>query len=168
MVLNFQKVIFLAKNINIFLNTAACSLQVVLQNHLRHLAGNAGTEADYALVICSQHVLVYTRLIIKALQLTDADDFHQVMVACIVLRQQNQMVHAAVIFFQMRALSKIHLAADNRLDACLGTLLIKFHCTVHCAMVGNRQAVHAQLLGIGHQLRDFRSAVQQAVFRMYM
>ena len=78
------------------------------------------------------------------------------------------MVHAAVIFFQMRALCKIYLAADNRLDACLGTLLIKFHCAVHCAMVGNRQAVHAQLLGVGHQLRDFRSAVQQAVFRMYM
>ena len=168
MVLNFQKVIFLAENIDIFLNTAACSLQVVLQNHLRHLAGNAGTEADNALVIRSQHVLVYAWLIIKALQLTDADDFHQVMVACIVLRQQNQMVHAAVIFFQMRALGQIDLAADNRLDACLGTLLIKFHCAVHRAMVGNRQAVHAQLLGIGHQLVDFRSAIQQAVFRMYM
>ena len=168
MVLNFQKVVFLAENVYIFLNAATCSLQVVLQNHLRHLAGNAGTEADNALVIRSQHVLVYAWFIIKALQLTDADDFHQVMVACIVLRQQNQMVHAAVIFFQMRALRKIHLAADNRLDACLGTLLIKFHCAVHCAMVGNRQAVHAQLLGIGHQLRDFRSAVQQAVFRMYM
>ena len=78
------------------------------------------------------------------------------------------MVHAAVILFQMRALCKIHLAADNRLDTFLGALLIKFHCAVHCAMVGNRQAVHAQLLGIGHQLGDFRSAVQQAVFRMYM
>ena len=155
MVLNFQKVVFLAENIDIFLNAATCSLQVVLQNHLRHLAGNAGTEADNALVIRSQHVLVYAWFIIKALQLTDADDFHQVMVACIVLRQQNQMVHAAVIFFQMRALRKIHLAADNRLDACLGTLLIKFHCAVHCAVVGNRQAVHPQLLGIGHQLRDF-------------
>ena len=78
------------------------------------------------------------------------------------------MVHATVIFFQMRALGQIHLAADNRLDACLGTLLIKFHCAVHCAMVGNRQTVHAQLLGVSHQLVDFRSAVQQAVFRMYM
>ena len=167
-VLNFQKVIFLTENIYIFLNTAACSLQVVLQNHLRHFTGNAGTEADYALVICSQHVLVYAWFIIKALQLTDADNLHQVMVACIVLRQQNQMVHAAVIFFQMRALRKIYLAADNRLDACLGALLIKFHCAVHRAVVGNRQTVHSQLLGIGHQLRDFRSAVQQAVFRMYM
>ena len=168
MVLNFQKVVFLAENVYIFLNAATCSLQVILQNHLRHLAGNAGTEADNALVIRSQHVLVYAWFIIKSLQLTDADDFHQVMVACIVLRQQNQMVHAAVIFFQMRALRKIHLAADNRLDTCLGALLIKFHCAVHCAMVGNRQTVHAQLLGIGHQLGDFRSAVQQAVFRMYM
>ena len=88
-VLNFQKVIFLTENIYIFLNTAARSLQVVLQNHLRHLAGNAGTEADYALVIGAQYVLVYTRLIIKALQLTDADNLHQVMVACIVLRQQD-------------------------------------------------------------------------------
>ena len=167
-VLNFQKIIFLAENVYIFLNAATCSLQVVLQNHLRYLAGNAGTEADNALVIGTQYVLVYARLIVKALQLTDADDFHQVMVACIVLRQQNQMVHAAVIFFQMRTLGQIYLAADNRLDACLGTFLIKFHCAVHCAMVGNRQAVHAQLLGIGHQLVDFRSAVQQAVFCMYM
>ena len=89
MVLNFQKVIFFAENINIFLNTAACSLQVILQNHLRHLAGNTGTEADNALVIGAQYVLVYTRFIVKALQLTDADDFHQVMVACIVFRQQD-------------------------------------------------------------------------------
>ena len=168
MVLNFQKVVFLAENVYIFLNAATCSLQVVLQNHLRYLAGNAGTEADNAIVIGTQYVLVYARLIVKALQLTDADDFHQVMVACIVLRQQNQMVHAAVIFFQMRTLGQIYLAADNRLDACLGTFLIKFYRTVHRAMVGNRQAVHAQLLGIGHQLVDFRSAVQQAVFRMYM
>ena len=78
------------------------------------------------------------------------------------------MVHAAVILFQMRALCKIYLAADNRLDACFGTLLIKFHRAVHCAVVGNRQTVHAQLLSVGHQLRNFRSAVQQAVFRMYM
>ena len=155
MVLNFQKVVFLAENVYIFLNAATCSLQVVLQNHLRYLAGNAGTEADNALVIRSQYVLVYTRLIVKALQLTNADNFHQVMVACIVLRQQNQMIHAAVILFQMRALGQVNLAADNRLDACLGTFLIKFHCAVHRAMVGNRQAVHAQLLGIGHQLRDF-------------
>ena len=88
-VLNFQKVIILAENVYIFLNAATCSLQVVLQNHLRYLAGNAGTEADNALVIRSQHVLVYAWFIIKSLQLTDADDFHQVMVACIVLRQQN-------------------------------------------------------------------------------
>ena len=155
MVLNFQKVVFLAENVYIFLNAATCSLQVVLQNHLRYLAGNAGTEADNALVIRSQYVLVYTRLIVKALQLTNADNFHQVMVACIVLRQQNQMIHAAVILFQMRALGQVNLAADNRLDACLGTFLIKFHCAVHCAVVGNRQAVHPQLLGIGHQLRDF-------------
>ena len=167
-VLNFQKIIFLAENVYIFLNAATCSLQVVLQNHLRYLAGNAGTEADNALVVGAQYVLVYTRLIVKALQLTDADNFHQVMVACIVLRQQNQMIHATVILFQMRTLGQVNLAADNRLDACLGTFLIKFHCAVHRAMVGNRQAVHAQLLGIGHQLRDFRSAVQQAVFRMYM
>ena len=89
MVLNFQKVVFLAENVYIFLNAATCSLQVVLQNHLRHLAGNAGTEADNALVIGTQHVLVYAWFIIKALQLTNADNFHQVMVACIVLRQQN-------------------------------------------------------------------------------
>ena len=88
-VLNFQKIIFLAENINIFLNAATCSLQVVLQNHLRHLAGNAGTEADNALVIRSQHVLVYAWFIIKDLQLTDADNLHQVMVARIVLRQQK-------------------------------------------------------------------------------
>ena len=101
MVLNFQKVIFFAEYIDIFLNTAACSLQIVLQNHLRYLAGNAGAEADNALVISAQYILVYARFIVKALQLTDADNFHQVMVACIVLRQQNQMVHAAVILFQM-------------------------------------------------------------------
>ena len=89
MVLNFQKVVFLAENVYIFLNAAACSLQVVLQNHLRHLTGNAGAEADNALVIGAQYVLVYTRLIVKALQLTDADNLHQVMVARIVLRQQN-------------------------------------------------------------------------------
>ena len=89
MVLNFQKVVFLAENVYIFLNAATCSIQVVLQNHLRHLAGNAGTEADNALVIGTQYVLVYAWFIIKALQLTDADNLHQVMVARIVLRQQN-------------------------------------------------------------------------------
>ena len=78
------------------------------------------------------------------------------------------MEHATVVLFKMRACGQVNLAAQNRLDALLFALLIELHRSVHSTVVRNGQAIHAQLLGVGHQLVDFRSAIKQAIFRMHM
>ena len=167
-ILDFQKIIVLAKNIDIFLHTATRTVHITAVNQARHLTGDTGAEADNALAIGTQDVLIYARLIIKAFQLSLADNLHEIVVANIVFGQQNQMVTRFFCHIEMRALRQVHLAADNRLDACLRAFLIKFHRAVHYAVVSNRQAVHPQLLRIGDKLRDFRRAVEQAVFCMYM
>ena len=167
-ILDFQKIIVLAKNVDIFLHAATRTVHIAAVNQARHLTGDAGAEADNALAIGAQDVLIYARLIIKAFQLSLADNPHEIVVANIVFGQQNQMVTRFLCHIEMRALRQVHLAADNRLDACLRAFLIKLHCAVHYAVVSNRQAVHPQLLRIGDKLRDFRCAVKQAIFCMYM
>ena len=167
-ILDFQKIIVLAKNVDIFLHAATRTVHIAAVYQARHLTGDAGAEADNALAIGAQDVLIYARLIIKAFQLSLADNPHEIVIANIVFGQQNQMVTRFLCHIEMRALRQVHLAADNRLDACLRAFLIKFHRAVHYAVVSNRQAVHPQLLRIGDKLRDFRRAVEQAVFCMYM
>ena len=58
----------------------------------RHLSRQAGGKGDDSLMILIQKFHIHTGLIVKALCETAADDFHQVGVSRIVLRQQDQMI----------------------------------------------------------------------------
>ena len=62
----------------------------------------------------------------------------------------------------------INLTADNGLYACLSGRHKKLDSTIHNAMVGYRQAIHTQLSGPLHQLRNTAHAVKQAILGMDM
>ncbi len=57
----------------------------------------------------------------------------------------------------------VELTADDGLDLRLFCLLVELDDAVQGAVVGDGQAVHAQFLGAGDQLRDTAHAVEQAV-----
>jgi len=64
--------------------------------------------------------------------------------------------------------SHVDLAADDRMDAGGLGRFIELDHAVHNAVVGDRQSLHAQFLGPGHQLVDLAGAVQKAVAGMGM
>ena len=78
------------------------------------------------------------------------------------------MVNASALAAVKPRLRNINLAANNGLDIHFLRLLIKINGTVHHAVVGNGNAVHAEFFGTRQQQIYFRGAVKQAVLRMYM
>ena len=88
-VLNLQKIVVLAKNINIFLNAAPRPLHIILENQHGQLPGYTGAKANQALTMSPQSILIDAGLVVKALYLTYAHQLHQIMVAGVVFCQQN-------------------------------------------------------------------------------
>ena len=74
----------------------------------------------------------------------------------------------AVNFIKPAALSNVDLAADDRLDAALFSLLYKVDHAVHHAVIGNGNAFLPHLLRFIEQLFNAASAVQKAVFGVHM
>ena len=110
-VLNLQKIVVLAKNINIFLNAAPRPLHIILENQHGQLPGYAGAKANQALTMSPQSILVNAGLVIKAFYLANAHQLHQIMVASVIFCQQNQVEHAPVILFEMGARGQVNLTA---------------------------------------------------------
>ena len=135
-----------------------------------HLARQAGTEGNDALMVGFQHLIIHTGLIIKAVHKSLGHDFHKVVVSGIIFRQQNQMIVAvlAIGVFPFKAGTgrHINLAADDGLDAHFPCRTVKVNDAIHNAMVGDGHAVHAKLFGPRRQLFDLTGTVQQTVLCM--
>ena len=140
------------------------------QDELRDFAGEAGGEGDQALVVLLQQLFIHPRLVVEAFQVGFGGQLDQVLVAGLVLGQQDQVVvvFIAGVAAEVAARGDIDLAADDGLDAGLSGCLVELDDAVHHAVVGDGQAVHAQLFGPCHQLRDAAHAVEQAVFGVDM
>ena len=94
---------------------------------------------------------------------------HQVLIALVVLAQENEMaVIAACGGFVQAVAANVHLAADDGLDARVLHGGVEVDGAVHHAVVGDGAHVHAQLLHPLHQLGDAACAVQETVFRVQM
>jgi hypothetical protein len=61
-------------------------------------------------------------------------------------------------------LGDIDFAADDGFYACFLSCHIEIDDAIHGAVVGDRQAVHAQFLGSGNELRYATHAIEEAVF----
>ena len=67
-----------------------------------------------------------------------------------------------------RVRRKVHLAADDRVDALGFAGAVKVDHAVHDAVVGQRAGGLSQLRHAVHQAFDAARTVQQAVFTMHM
>ena len=93
------------------------------------------------------------------------------MIALVVFTKQHQMIGTGLRcfdFFIARRVCNIDLTANNGLDACLFTSLIKFHNTVHRTVIGNGYRSVSALGSTRRDILDPASTVKQTVFTMQM
>ena len=144
---------------------------VVFQQQVLHASGQAGRQGDDAFAVGRQKLAVHAGFIVEARLIGFGNDLDQVLVAGLVLREQDQVALVLVehgVLVEAGAGGRIDLAADDGLDALLFALFVELHAAEHDAVVRDGQRLHAQFLGAGDELVDARSAVQQTVFGMYV
>ena len=168
-VLHLQEKVLFPKNFQILLHGCFRPGHIPLQNMHGNLPGHTGAQTDDAFVVTAQQFLIDAGLAIKAFQIAPGHQLHQILVAGIIFRQQDQMIPVAAFILTVAVRrSQIHFAADNGPHALLLCFLVKLHGAVHVAVVGHGDAVHAQGFGITDQLRRFGRTVQQAELGMDM
>ncbi len=96
-----------------------------------------------------QHLHVYTWSVVVTFREAAADNFNQVGITRIILRQQHQMVVPILPAGQLSVESgtgrHVDLTADNGIDPCRCGLLIELNDAIHDSMVCDGRTVHAQL-----------------------
>ena len=96
-----------------------------------------------------------------------ADEFQQVVVALVVLRQKQQVVQLRLhVLAQGLVGGEVHLAAKDGLHALARLLLHRvarvgeFHHARHDAVVGDSHRRHVQLGGAAHHVLDMGESVE--------
>ena len=145
------------------------SFIVAVQKHPLHISRKAGAEADDALAVSPEYVLVDTRLIVVAFHVSYGYDLDEILVAGFIFCKQNQMPLTFVpfgIFISMSSGSCVYLAADDGPDALSLAFLIEIHRSEHGTVVGDGKAGHTQFLSSGNHVLYPGSAVKKTVFSM--
>ena len=114
-----------------------------------------------------QHLLVDARArLVAACVCAMRRQLEQIMVADLILGQQQQVVVfvAAGLLFERG--DRVALNAYNWLDARRFARLVELDGAIHAAVVGEGQRIHAARFGRLDQPLDTRLAVEQAIFGM--
>ena len=169
-ILQFNVVIALTKEVAIPQGRSLSALVIAGQDRLRNLTRQAGREADETFVVLLQQLLIHTRLGVEALDKGGRDQLGKVFIACLVLAQQDQMIVPIDLVHLIKAGAGgyIDLTADDWLDARLFGRLVKLHTAVHHTVVGAGNGSLATLLHPIHQLVNAAGTIQQTVFCMDM
>ncbi len=165
MVHHLDKVVALAHDVLHHQGVRLRLIVAAIQQQAGQFARQAGAQRDKPLVVLAQQVIVDARLVIKPAGKALAHQLHEVLIALVVLAQQNQVAVLArhgLLFCHIRA--DVHLAADDRVDALAQARLVEVHHTIHCPMVGDGAGIHAHPLDLFDQVADAARAVQKAIF----
>ena len=119
-------------------------------------------------MVLLQQLLIHAGLGVKALHKSGRYHLAEVLVACFVFAQQDQVVVAVdlVHFVKTGAGGNVDLTADDGLDACFFRCLVKLHAPIHHPVVGAGNGSLSAFLHPVHQLVDAAGTVQQTVFGM--
>ena len=169
-ILNFEEKIARPEDFGIFLRQRHRFINRSLGAGFRDLAFQTGRQTDQPLAVLPENLLIDARLIMEALQMADGNQMHQIIVALVILRQQNQMqiIGLSAVAMIHPFAGDVHFATDDRLNACFLSLLIKIDHAVQHAVIGNRQMLLPQLLGHLNGIRHLARTIEQAVFRVKM
>jgi hypothetical protein len=166
--LDFEPEALRAERLTEPFGAAASFVQVSLSEIQRNLTGQAGSEAHEATRVMGQHLLVNPGPPVEPLHEADRRQPDQVAVSFAVPGQQHQVAvgrRRPVWLLPKRAGTEgeIRLEAENGSDLLPFGVLVERPGSMHVAMVGNGQAVHAKFPDLGHEIRDPVGPVQQGV-----
>ena len=168
-VLELQEEAVLAEDLAVAAGDRAGQLPVVDLERLGDLAAQAGDQADQALAVAREVLEVDPRLVVVAVDVGVGDQPAQVLVAGVVLGQQDEVEGLAVglaLLGGHRARRDVRLDADDRLDALGLRGLVEGDRAVEGAVVGDGHRIHALLGRRVDQLGDPAEAVEEAELRV--
>ena len=123
-------------------------------------------------MIFIQHLHVHPGPVIIPFRKAPADDFHQVGISGIILRQQHQMVISVLpsggLLIKPGVGRHINLAADYGFDPLRLRSPIEINHTIHHAVIRNGGTVHAQFFHPGNIFFYFVGTIQKRIFRVDM
>ena len=165
------QIVILAEDALVPLNRLVGSVHIPRHNAARNLAGDAGGRADEPFVVFLDHLVAHARLaVIHSLDVAGGDYLHQVLVALIVLGQQDEVVVFAVLaIFEVMVvmLGYVGLAAQDWLD--VGVFLADveelLH-TIHVAVVRDCQTRHLELVRTGEELLYVGHPIEDGILGM--
>ncbi len=144
---------------------------------LGHLATDARRTADQVLVVFFKHVVVDTRTHVVAIDPADRHRLDKVLVAGLVLGQQDKVPTRAVLLALLlvqRATRHIDLASENRLDGRQSGLLALLVVALgdveelldseHVAVVGDGESRHIVVRSLVPEPRNLALPVEQRIF----
>ena len=162
------QVVVVAEHLLVPLDDFIDLFHVAGKDGARDLTRHAGGAADQALVVLLQHLMADAGTVVHALDVRRGHDLHEVLVALVVLRQQDQVV-IALLLHPVVPHRHVRLAPDDRLHRrMLLRVLEELLHSVHVPMVRDRQPGHPELLGAVEQVVDGRLAVQDGILGMYV
>src|SRR6266545_4572441 len=172
-VLEFEIKIFRAERLLEPIHGGARLIQPVLLDQFGNFTGETSGKHDEALVVLRQNFFVDARLVVIALQMRRGGESDQVLVARLVLRQQDKMMvnvlaAAGRLFVEATAGRNIHLATDDRFDAFVASGLIKIDRAVEHTVVGDREGGKLQFMRLVHQPVEAAGAVEQRILGVQM
>ncbi len=169
MLLQFHEEAVRAEDVVIPVHAAHGFFGRVVQQGPRDLGRHAARGADQPFGVRRQKVVVDAGIIVEALQLRRGGDLEQVLVAGLVLGQQQQVIGGPVqlgVAVLHAARRHVGFQPDDRLDAGFFGRLVEVDHAEHRAVVGDGHRRHIHLFDALDQLLDVREAVEQRVFGM--
>ena len=144
------------------------------EQHRRQLARQAARQADDALRVLGEQILVHPRPVVEPLQVGRGHQLQQVPVPRLVLGEEREVVVLLLVLagvpLEPRARRHVGFDPDDRLDPGGATALEEPERPEHRPVIGHRNRRHAVARGLGEDGRrvrmelrglDTRGAVEQ-------
>ena len=140
------------------------ALVVSVQKLLRDLACKTGRRADEALAVLLQHLGVDPGLVVETLQVRDAVELHEVVVALVVHCQEDEVVVVVSRVLQGSSFGvDVEFASGDRLDAGFLAGIVEVNHAEHVAVVGYGKGLHSELLCLGNVSGNGSRTVEERV-----
>jgi len=180
-VVHFQEKAVFPEDIDELPEALPRAVEVFILNELVDLAVDAAAQANEALGVRRERLLVDAGLVIHALEVTEAGQLHQVRVTLVRRGEQGDVRVALPLCLAPDGdgiglfISQGHprrrevgLAADDGLDPRLFRLLIKVDRPEDVAVIGHRDRRHLAALGLFHQLLDPHRPIEEGILGVQM
>ena len=150
-ILHFDVIIFCAEQIAVHKRSFFRFFVVIVQEHLRNNALNAGGKTDNSLVIFFEQFKIDTRLSeMQSFLKRDTRKPRHIFVARFIFTQQNKVIILSAVTVALKdgmvIFGNVKFFADDGIDSVFPAQVIKVQHAEHIAVVGERERLHIERL----------------------